>query len=303
MTFTSHLILLLVFSGSCKVIESADQNGDQPNVNDLLKVFSDRLSKIPTKDDLAALETRFNAKLDGLKSDLQTLINGASNKQEQSQEGKKEHGRKRRSMQSSFNETCQFVEKILTVQKDQAAVLEEIRNSTAELLISVGAILEGAGPYQYNASEIPHLKTSGQHGETKFCGDDLDRASSTFPIKQLICDQAWITIQRRGTPNAGWNDTTDFERNLTDYVNGFGLPLYGQDFWIGLQTIHELTEAEYTQLRVDLEDWGGNKVYATYSEFKVGGAQDKYNLTVSGYNGTAGDSLSRNSGKKFTTYA
>lgn len=78
--------------------------------------------------------------------------------------------------------------------------MEEIRNSTAELLISVGAILEGAGPYQYNASEIPHLKTSGQHGETKFCGDDLDRASSTFPIKQVIANFEFSCIIKYGVP-------------------------------------------------------------------------------------------------------
>lgn len=57
---------------------------------------------------------------------------------------------------------------------------------------------------------------------------------------------------------------------------------------VGLETMHELTKVGYTQLRVDLEDWVGKMAYTTYSEFKVGGAQDKYNLTVGGYNGTAG---------------
>lgn len=56
-----------------------------------------------------------------------------------------------------------------------------------------------------------------------------------------------------------------------------------------MQTIHELTKAGYTQLRVDFEDWVGMKAYTTYSEFNVGGAQDKYNLTVGGYKGTAGE--------------
>ncbi|OXA49480.1 Tenascin-R, partial [Folsomia candida] len=286
------------------VIESADQQ----NVNDLLKVFADRLSKIPTKDDLAALETRFNAKLDGLKSDLEALIKGGSRKDEGNSEGENNHGRKPRSMEvpdfvasdyrlgiltaevrkSSFNETCEFVEQILAVQKEQATILEEIRNTTAKIFQGMGSILKETNLSNPNVFEIPDPRTPLL---TKFCGDELDLASSTFPKKP-----------RRGTPTAGWNERTNFERNFTDYSYGFGLPLYGQDFWIGLKTIHELTEAGYTQLRVDLEDWEGNKAYATYETFKVGGPQDKYKLTVKGYNGTAGDSLSRNAGKKFTTF-
>ncbi|XP_035701244.1 ficolin-2 [Folsomia candida] len=275
-------------------------NGEQPKVNDLLKVLADRLSNVPTKDDLAALETRFNAKLDQFKSDLEAVINGASRKEgDESPEGANNHGMKGTSMQSSFNESCKFVEQILTFQREQAAVLVEIRDTTAKLFISVGSVLKDDGPYKYNVSEIPFPKTGGQ---TKFCGDDFDLASSTFPAKPLICDQGWITIQRRGTPLAGWNKRTDFERNFTDYANGFGRHLSGEDFWIGLETMHELTKVGYTQLRVDLEDWVGKMAYTTYSEFKVGGAQDKYNLTVGGYNGTAANFLHRNNGKKFTTF-
>ncbi|OXA49326.1 Fibrinogen C domain-containing protein 1-A [Folsomia candida] len=199
---------------------------------------------------------------------------------------------------SPCNETSQLVEQILTVQREQVVVLEEIRNTIAKLFTSIRPGSKDDGPYKYNVSEIPYQKT----GETKFCGDDFDLASSTFPTKPLICDQGWITIQRRGTPTEGGKGRTDFERNFTDYTNGFGLHLNGEDFWIGLQTIHELTKAGYTQLRVDFEDWVGMKAYTTYSEFNVGGAQDKYNLTVGGYKGTAANFLHRNSGKKFTTF-
>lgn len=44
----------------------------------------------------------------------------------------------------------------------------------------------------------------------------------------------------------------------------------------------------YTQLRVDLEDWDGDKKYSVYDMFKVASAQDNYILTVGGYWGTAG---------------
>ncbi|XP_021967106.1 techylectin-5B isoform X2 [Folsomia candida] len=318
MHFTSYLILFLVLSGFGQVIESAEQNGDKQNLSDILKVF-DGLANIPTKDDLAALETRLSARFDRLKSDLEALINRASRQEEESRDRENNHARKRRSMQipdfvaadyrlgilttevrkSSFNETCQFVEKIFTVQNEQAAVLEEIRNTTSKIFQKTVSTLnetEVSTPYVF---EIPDPRTGRL---TKFCGDDLDLAGSTFPKKPLSCDKGWIKIQRRGTPTAGWKERTNFERNFTDYANGFGGHLDGEDFWIGLETIHALTKAGYTQLRVDLEDWEGNKAYAMYNEFKVGGALDKYNLTVGGYNGTAGDSLSRNSGKKFTTF-
>jgi hypothetical protein len=39
---------------------------------------------------------------------------------------------------------------------------------------------------------------------------------------------------------------------------------------------------------VDLTDFAGDKAYALYSTFKVGDESTKYQLTVSGYSGTAG---------------
>jgi hypothetical protein len=41
-------------------------------------------------------------------------------------------------------------------------------------------------------------------------------------------------------------------------------------------------------INTDLEDFNGNKAYAKYSTFYVGGAATKYKLHVGGYSGTAG---------------
>lgn len=59
----------------------------------------------------------------------------------------------------------------------------------------------------------------------------------------------------------------------------------------GLTTIHQLTETGYTHLRIDFKYFEEMTDYAMYNEFKVGGAEDKYNLTVKGYNGTAGEGI------------
>lgn len=44
------------------------------------------------------------------------------------------------------------------------------------------------------------------------------------------------------------------------------------------------------ELRFDLEDFTGNKVYATYSSFSVGSESEDYELGVGGFtNGGAGE--------------
>lgn len=46
------------------------------------------------------------------------------------------------------------------------------------------------------------------------------------------------------------------------------------------------------QLRIDLEDFDNNRVYATYSDFRLGGESEKYPLFLGGYTeGTAGNIL------------
>jgi len=96
-------------------------------------------------------------------------------------------------------------------------------------------------------------------------------------------DGGWTVFQRRE------DGSVDFYLYWTDYQQGFG-NLSGE-FWLGLDKIHRLTSTT-TQLRVDMQDFEGNSAYAQYSNFSVGDSVSKYTLSVSGYSGTAGDSLS-----------
>ena len=89
-----------------------------------------------------------------------------------------------------------------------------------------------------------------------------------------------------------------FYRYWTDYQQGFG-NLSGE-FWLGLDKIHRLTPTA-TQLRIDMQDFEGYSAYAQYSSFTVGDSVSKYTLSVSGYSGTAGDSLAYQNGHKFST--
>jgi len=120
---------------------------------------------------------------------------------------------------------------------------------------------------------------------------------------QVYCDVdtdggGWTVFQRRV------DGSVDFYRHWTDYQQGFGNP--SGEFWLGLEKMHRLTPTA-TQLRVDLQDFEGNSRYAQYSSFSVGDSESKYTLSVSGYNGTAGDSLTENvygsghNGQQFST--
>ena len=58
----------------------------------------------------------------------------------------------------------------------------------------------------------------------------------------------------------------------------------------GNDNLHMITSQGQYELRVDLEDFEGNKKYAKYSNFLVSGADDYYRLSLGSYSGTAGNS-------------
>ncbi|CAG5116202.1 unnamed protein product [Candidula unifasciata] len=92
----------------------------------------------------------------------------------------------------------------------------------------------------------------------------------------------WIIFQRRTKGDVS------FSRNWTDYTTGFGTS--DADYWLGNDLIHNLTSIGYNELRVDLKK-GLRTYFACYSNFSVADATLNYQLTVSGYSGTAGDAL------------
>ena len=109
-------------------------------------------------------------------------------------------------------------------------------------------------------------------------------------LMNVSCDMVtdgggWTVIQRRV------DGTTDFYLNWTDYKRGFG-SLTG-NFWLGNDDIHRLTASGNSMLRVELEDWEGNTVYAVYGTFLVDDESNKYRLTAENYvrSSTVGNSL------------
>ena len=106
---------------------------------------------------------------------------------------------------------------------------------------------------------------------------------------QVLCDMttdggSWTVFRRR------LDGSVDFYLGWESYKNGFG-ELNGE-FWLGNDNLHRLTTTDEVILRVDLEDFEGQKVYAEYMSFKVADAADKYKLLIAVYSGTAGNSMS-----------
>ncbi|VDI12959.1 Hypothetical predicted protein, partial [Mytilus galloprovincialis] len=109
------------------------------------------------------------------------------------------------------------------------------------------------------------------------------------------CEEGgWTVIQKR------YDGSVEFNRNWSDYENGFGSTK--GEFWLGNKNIAQLTAEGSHELRIDLEDWDGNKRFAVYKHFKIGDASTKYILNISEYSGNAGDGLRYHDGKQFSAY-
>ena len=104
----------------------------------------------------------------------------------------------------------------------------------------------------------------------------------------------WTVLQRRQ------DGSEDFYRDWADYSTGFGN--LNREHWLGLSLIRRITDqTSDNTLRIDLEDFDGARRYAKYSTFNVDDQEANYQLSVSGYSGDAGDSLSAHSGLPFST--
>ncbi|KAK2844440.1 hypothetical protein Q5P01_011099 [Channa striata] len=114
---------------------------------------------------------------------------------------------------------------------------------------------------------------------------------------RVYCDMetdggGWTVFQRR------MNGKTDFYRTWSEYSTGFGN--LSEEFWLGNELLHNLTGVTPVSLRVDMQ-FRNVSAYAHYANFSVESEQKHFALSVSGYTGTAGDSMKYHNGRPFST--
>uniref|UniRef100_A0A1X7UNX5 Fibrinogen C-terminal domain-containing protein n=1 Tax=Amphimedon queenslandica TaxID=400682 RepID=A0A1X7UNX5_AMPQE len=143
------------------------------------------------------------------------------------------------------------------------------------------------------AKDCKELHENGQN-----CSGVYTIKPDHLPAFEAYCDMSkgvgYTVLQRR------MDGTVNFYQDWANYLKGFG-DLKGE-FWLGLDKIHRITTSCNGSLRIDMEDFAGEKRSAFYSQFSLKGADEKYSLKVSGYSGNAGDSLTQHNGRRFTTH-
>ncbi|RUS91316.1 hypothetical protein EGW08_000930 [Elysia chlorotica] len=127
----------------------------------------------------------------------------------------------------------------------------------------------------------------------------IDPTSRNGLNKPVVCDMrtdggGWVVMQRRAIGDV------DFYKGWDAYKHGFG-SLYG-DFWLGNDLIHNFTKKGKFELRIDMK-YNGKSGFAQYGGFSIADETGKYAIQVSGFGGTAGDSLTDpHNGAPFTTH-
>ncbi|XP_063427014.1 fibrinogen-like protein A [Mytilus trossulus] len=156
-------------------------------------------------------------------------------------------------------------------------------SKTVRIATEIKNMLNGMCTYSkyQNSYEKIHKKVQNISTDMEVIKEKLDKIQNLVSNIQCNPDEigGWTVIQKR------YEGSVEFNRNWKDYENGFGDKR--GEFWLGNKNIAKLTSEKNHELRIDVEDWDGNKRYAVYKSFSVGDASTKYQLTIGNYSGNA----------------
>ncbi|XP_050093415.1 angiopoietin-related protein 1-like [Anopheles aquasalis] len=134
---------------------------------------------------------------------------------------------------------------------------------------------------------------------SKLSGTYLIRVKNNSEPFEVYCEQksfggGWIVFQFR------YDGSEDFYRGWNEFRDGFGD--VNDEFWLGLEKVHQITNGRKHELIVELKDFSGTYKYARYDAFEIGSESEQYVLKELGkHTGTTGDAMFYNSkGRKFS---
>ncbi|CAK8673680.1 unnamed protein product [Clavelina lepadiformis] len=170
---------------------------------------------------------------------------------------------------------------------------EEVKGDKGDIGVK-GAKGDAASPLDDFMAEVRERLSQLEEKMVSSCSMSTTSGKKLLsPLEEAYCDDGWRIVQRR------FDGSVNFNREWISYKFGFGD--VSSEFWIGLEKLHQMTRNGGCMLRIDLEDFNGEKRYAEYRNFKVNDEHDLYRLLVSGYSGDAGDSMEYHNNMYFTT--
>ena len=222
--------------------------------------------KLDIKTDIAATERRF---MDIRSADMDNMKRFVTNTEQ------------------SVNKT------VSSVRLELDSFKKQIIHNTSTLFVSMDMKIVKVA--SLNLTHVEVCPRSGSGSGVYY----LSSTSPTLDNSPMYCDTTtdgggWLVFHRRQ------DGSVDFYHGWEKYKEGFGSP--SSEFWWGLERLHAATRDRPREMRVDMEDFFGNKVYAHYTSFSIASESQMYAIFVSGYSGTAGDSLGLHSGVRFSTW-
>ncbi|XP_037797339.1 fibrinogen C domain-containing protein 1-like [Penaeus monodon] len=264
-------------------------------------------------EEVGKLREEFRASLDQLSMQVQ---NATSDLAEQLQE----------EFSVKADESTNMLKKVFFLTRNQMALIQTQLSNISKALSNPNTAPSVQQPVVKPLSTSPAPPTAMTTEESimtteieeppRDCYDALEKGNTASGLTtiqpnedmdpQVVwCDQetdggGWTVMLRRQAQTS----QLDFRQNWRTYASGFGEP--SGEYWIGLETLHQLTKDSTYALRVDMT-WEDEEATSLYDSFSVGPEMYErrgYELQIGGYNksSTGGDSMEYHNGMDFSTY-
>ena len=90
-----------------------------------------------------------------------------------------------------------------------------------------------------------------------------------------ISDDGYVIIQQRV------DSSVSFNKSMVEYENGFGSPGIGNNFWLGLETVYNLTSERQWKLKVEVRITGESEMKAVeFDSFSIGSKNEGYQFNL-----------------------